>query len=182
MTNYPFSSLDEIVDIEGVNHAREAVRAGRDPGDVLDGLRAHGRDNARTPMQWDDTDNAGFTSGTPWLPVNPNHAEINAAAQRDDPDSVMHHYRRLIELRHHDPIVVHGDFTMVLADHDTVYAFTRRFGDGELLVMVNVSSNPCTAPIPGARRWADADVVLGGPYRDSMAPWEYRVLRRPVDD
>ena len=76
-------------------------------------------------MQWDDSPHAGFTTGEPWLSVNPNHTEINAAAQYDDPDSVFHHYRRLIELRHDEPAVAHGDFTMLVPDHEQLYAFTR---------------------------------------------------------
>ena len=86
------------------------------------------RDNARTPMQWDAAPHAGFTTGTPWIAVNPNHTEINAEAARADPDSVFHHYRRLIELRHAEPVVAHGDFTMLLPDDERVYAFTRRLG------------------------------------------------------
>lgn len=182
MTNVPFAGTDDFVDIEAVNYVAESQALGRDPEQVLAGLRAHSRDNARTPMQWDDRPHAGFTSGEPWLRVNPNHRDINAAAQKLDPDSVLAHYRRLIALRHSDPVVVDGDFTMLLDEHEQVYAFTRRLGDAELLVMVNVSSGPATAPIDGADRWRDAEVVLGTPYADEMAPWEQRVLRRPVDD
>ena len=100
------------------------------------------RDNARTPMQWDDTEHAGFTDGEPWIAVNPNHTEVNAAAAVADPDSVFHHYRRLIELRKSEPAVAHGDFTMLLADDPVVYAFTRRLGDTELLVVANFSGDP----------------------------------------
>lgn len=192
MTNYPFASLDEIADIEGANFAREARARGKDPAEILAGLRAHGRDNARTPMQWDGTANAGFTTGTPWLPVNPNYVTINAEAQRRDPASVYHHYRRLIALRHDDPVVVHGDFTMLLPDDEQVYAFTRRWADQELLVVVNVSSDPAQVVLDLGAAWAGADLVLGGPDPDlpaaqarggrlALQPWEFRVLRRAVD-
>lgn len=179
MTNYPFSSLDEVVDIEGRNYAREALAAGRSPSAVLGGIRTHGRDNARTPMQWDASSTAGFTTGVPWLPVNPNAAEVNAADQVDDPASVFTHYRRLIELRHTEPVVVDGDFTMLLADHPQVYAFTRRLGEVELLVMANLSSEAALAPVGDA--WTGAEVLLGTPDTDSMGPWEQRVLRRGPD-
>jgi oligo-1,6-glucosidase len=181
MTNYPFTSIEQVVDIEGVNFATEALASGRTEDEVLAGLRAHGRDNARTPMQWDDTDNAGFTTGSPWLFVNPNYPSVNAAAQVADPESVFSHYRALIELRHTEPAVVDGDVTMLLPDHPQVYAFTRRLGDTELLVMVNVSSDPADTPLDDLAPWRDADVVLGEPYRTTMTPWEYRVLRRAVD-
>ena len=88
------------------------------------------RDNARTPMQWDASPNAGFTTGTPWMPSTRTTPQINAAAERADPDSVFHHYRRLVALRHDDPVVALGDFTMLLPDDEHVYAFTRR-ADGE---------------------------------------------------
>ena len=114
MTNAPFDRIDAFRDIESLNHYAEVVEAGADPDAVLATLRKMSRDNARTPMQWDASEHAGFTSGEPWIPVNPNHAEINADAAVADLDSVFHHYRRLIELRHTEPVVAHGDFTMLL--------------------------------------------------------------------
>ncbi|MGA7689069.1 MAG: alpha-glucosidase [Jiangellales bacterium] len=178
MTNYPFTRLDQLVDIEGLNWANEAVAAGRPVFDVMAGLRAHGRDNARTPMQWDDSPHAGFTTGTPWLAVNPNYPGLNAAAQLDDPDSVFAHYQRLISLRHSEPAVVDGDFTMLLPEHQQVYAFTRRLDHVELLVMVNVSSDEAEVEVETPSDWESAEVVLGSAYSPTMAPWEQRVLRR----
>ena len=125
MTNARFDRVEAFRDIESLNHYAEAVASGEDPDAVLAGLRTMGRDNARTPMQWDAGEHAGFTTGEPWIPVNPNHDEINAEAAVADPDSVFHHYRRLIELRHSEPVVAHGDFTMLLPDDERVYAFTR---------------------------------------------------------
>ncbi len=111
-------------------------------------------------MQWDDTQNAGFTTGTPWITVNPNHKKINAQAEIADDDSVFHHYRRLIELRRTEPAVAHGDFHMLLADHDQVYAFTRRHGTTELLLLANFSGEPVTIEVPDADRWQAAELVL----------------------
>ncbi|MDT7581025.1 MAG: oligo,6-glucosidase [Pseudonocardiales bacterium] len=185
MTNMPFTSIGDFRDIESLNHYREAVDRGGDPADVLAGLRAMSRDNARTPVQWDTSPHAGFTTGTPWIGVNPNHLEVNAASQVDDPDSVFTHYRRLIALRHDEPAVAHGDFTMLLPDDDVVYAFTRRFGAVELLVLGNFSGTDVHADVDG---WDDAEVVLGN-YPDAahpcgkadpgaLRPWEARVHRR----
>ena len=145
------------------------------------------RDNARTPMQWDASPHAGFTAGTPWIGVNPNYPEINAASQVDDPDSVFSHYRRLIALRHDEPVVAHGDFTMLLPDDDAVYAFTRRRGPVELLVLGNFSGEDVHADVAG---WEGAELVLGN-YPDAthpcgkadpgaLRPWEATVHRRGV--
>ena len=184
MTNAPFARIEDFRDIESLNHYATAVAAGADPDDVLAALRAMSRDNARTPMQWDATSHAGFTSGTPWLAVNPNHVEINAEAAIAAEGSVFHHYRRLIELRHDEPVVAHGDFTMLLPRDPTVYAFTRRLADVELLVLGNFSSAPVTADVPAADEWAAAELVLANypPVGDAVTlelrPWEARVYRR----
>jgi oligo-1,6-glucosidase len=177
MTNVPFSGIDDFRDIESVNHYAERVAAGADPRAVLESMRAMSRDNARTPMQWDASPHAGFTTGTPWLAVNPNHTEINAAAALADPDSVLHHYRRLIELRHTEPAVAHGDFTMLLEDDERVYAFTRAYEGTELLVVANFSGEPAAYDVPG---WDGAELLLGNctPSGPELAPWEARVYRR----
>jgi oligo-1,6-glucosidase len=186
MTNMPFSSIADFRDIESLNHYAAAVSRGEDPEHVLAALRAMSRDNARTPVQWDASPHAGFTTGTPWIDVNPNHDEVNAAAQVDDPGSVFSHYRRLIALRHEEPVVAHGDFTMLLPDDDAVYAFTRRVrddprGDVELLVLGNFSGDDVRAAVDEG--WAGTEVVLGN-YQDAAAdagtlrPWEARVHRR----
>ena len=177
MTNFPFAGIDDFHDIESLNHYAEAVAAGEDREAVLASMRPMSRDNARTPMQWDVSPNAGFTTGTPWMAVNPNHAEINAAAALADPDSVLHHYRRLIELRHTEPAVAHGDFTMLLEDDDRVYAFTRSYEDVELLVVANFSGEPVDAGVPG---WENAERLLGNCAASGaeLQPWEARVYRR----
>jgi oligo-1,6-glucosidase len=148
---------------------------------VLTALRFMGRDNARTPMQWNDSPGAGFSTGTPWLAVNPNHKDINAAAAVADPDSVFHHYRRLIALRHTEPAVVHGDFTMLLANDERVYAFTRAHEGVQLLTLGNFSGDDVPVDLPG---WAAAELVIGNyppddnPQNLVLRPWEARVYRR----
>ena len=177
MTNVPFDGIEDFRDIESLNHYAAATAAGEDPEAVLGGLRRMSRDNARTPMQWDASEHAGFTAGTPWIAVNPNHAEINAESAVADAGSVFHHYRRLIELRHEEPAVAEGDFTMLLPDDERIYAFTRRLGDTELLVIANFSAGGVTPDLPGA--WAEAEVVIGEPGDGlALGPWEARVYRR----
>ncbi|MGP3921980.1 glycoside hydrolase family 13 protein [Streptomyces sp. 8N616] len=188
MTNAPFSSVDDFRDIESLRYFAEAVAGGADPERVLAGLRTMGRDNARTPMQWDASRHAGFTTGEPWLAVNPNHTTINAAAAVADPASVYHHYRRLISLRHDEPAVAHGDFTMLLPDDERVYAFTRRHARVELLVLGNFTGEDVRVDLPYGESWAGAELLLGnapeaaGPLRTPvvLAPWEARVHRRTV--
>ncbi len=181
MTNYPFASIADFKDIESLNHYAQAVAGGQDPAAVLQALRGPSRDNARTPMQWDASASSGFTTGTPWLRVNPNFREINAEAAGKDPDSVLSHYRKLIALRHQEPAVANGDFRMVLADDQQIYGFTRRLGDVELLVLANLSGETADAgPRP---EWDDAELLLsnvGDGRSELLQPWEALVLRRIV--
>jgi oligo-1,6-glucosidase len=178
MANYPFATVDDFQDLESVNHFTAAMVAGQDPAAVLAALRVMSRDNARTPVQWDDSPQAGFTTGTPWLPVNPDHTEWNAAAQRNDDASVLAHYRRLIALRHEDDVVALGDFAMLLPDHDEVYAFTRTLGAEVLLVVCNLGRR--TYDLAGLLPQAlDRELVLGNlpDAGQTLRPWEARVLR-----
>jgi oligo-1,6-glucosidase len=185
MTNVPFASIEDFRDIESLNHYRQAVAAGEDPDRVLAALRAISRDNARTPMQWNDGPHAGFTSGTPWLPVNPNYVDINAAAQVTDAHSVYAHYRRLIALRHEHLVVAHGDFTLLAPDDPVVYAFLRRLGQVEWLVAANFSADTAGLELPEPDRWTGAELMLGN-YPDpqpngdrlDLRPWEAVVLNR----
>lgn len=183
MTNAAFTSIDDFRDIESLNHYAHAVEGGADPEQVLEGLRAMSRDNARTPMQWDASDHAGFSTGEPWIPVNPDHREVNAEAARADADSVYHYYRRLIALRHTEPVVAHGDFTPLLPDDDRVYAFIRQHEDSELLVLGNFTGEPAHVDLPAG--WESAELLIGNvpdtaPLGTSptLAPWEARVHRR----
>jgi oligo-1,6-glucosidase len=187
MTNAHFTRFDQYRDIESVNHVAQArTLASATDEQLLAGLAAMSRDNARTPVQWDDSPQAGFTTGTPWLAVNPNHAEINAAAERADPDSVFHHHRRLIALRHDDPVVALGDFTMLLPEDEQVYAYTRELDGDALLVVVNVSGEERAVDLGDAWPLADdggwGELVLGT-HADAgepttLRPWEARVVRR----
>ena len=190
MTNMPEPQRDSLRDIESINHYEEALAAGADPVQVLAALWAMSRDNARTPMQWDGSEHAGFTTGRPWIDVNVNHDEVNAEAAAADPDSVFHTYRRLIDLRHELPVVAEGDFRMLLPDDPQVYAFTRRLGDERVLVVANLSGEPAevhasTLGAPG--EWDGAETLVenlspqaahdgGGFVR--LAPWEARAVIR----
>ena len=182
MTNYPFATIEDFRDLESVNRFNAATGRGEDPETVLAALRYKGRDNARTPMQWDASEHAGFTTGTPWLPVHPNHTEVNAASQYDDPDSVFTHHQRLIALRHEDPVVVDGRFTMLLPDDEQLWAYTRTLGGTTLLVVANLSDEPVDVSDTELAPWLDEEVVLdsgpGGASDRVLPPWAARVRRR----
>jgi oligo-1,6-glucosidase len=178
MANFPFAAIGDFRDVESINQYAAAVAAGQAEDGVLRALRRMSRDNARTPVQWDASPSAGFTTGTPWLPVNPDHVSWNAEAQRDDPRSVLAHYRRLIALRHSDDVVALGDFTMLLPEHEEVYAFRRSLGGAALLVVCNLgrTAYPLASLLPEA---IGAELVLGNlaDAGDALRPWEARVLR-----
>jgi oligo-1,6-glucosidase len=185
MTNVPFSGIGDFRDIETLNHYAEAVDVLGAPADeVLAALRTTSRDNARTPVQWSDAPNAGFTTGTPWIPVNPNFRQINAAAERRDPDSVFAYYRSLIDLRHDDERVSDGTLELVLAEHPQVFAYTRTLGERQLLVLVNLTGEQAEFELPDAQRWAAATTVLNnlpdapGGVTGTLAPWQALVLSR----
>lgn len=135
MTNAYFDRLEDYRDIESINAFHQYVDSGLVTAeDMMRYLKEISRDNARTPMQWDASPNAGFTTGTPWIRVNPNYKEINAAACTADPDSVFHYYQELIRLRHTLPIIVYGKFEGLLEDSETIYAY-RRLLNGQVLTV-----------------------------------------------
>ena len=135
MTNAYFDRLEDYRDIESINAFHQYVDSGLVTAeDMMRYLKEISRDNARTPMQWDDSPNAGFTTGTPWINVNPNYPKINARAAVADPDSVFHYYQELIRLRHTLPVIVYGKFEGLLEDSETIYAY-RRLLDGQVLTV-----------------------------------------------
>lgn len=136
MTNAGFTSLDQYRDVESINHYHILRARGLHEDSVYDILRVHSRDNSRTPMQWDDSAQGGFTSGTPWLSVNPNTKTINAESQIDDPDSIFNHYRKLIALRKQYDVISAGDFAPLDQKNPSVLAYTRTL-DGQQIVVVN---------------------------------------------
>ena len=138
MTNRKCRDFSEFRDIEIKNAYRDFVGGGiLDEETMLKFVNAIGRDNARFPMHWDDSDNAGFTTGTPWISVNENYKKINAAAQVNDPDSVFSYYKKLIELRHQMEIIVYGVYKSKAIEHPDVFAYTRTLGDEKLFVVCN---------------------------------------------
>lgn len=142
MTNVAFETIDDYRDIEARNLYQSMVtEKGMTPGEALALLHAKSRDNARTPMQWDDRAQAGFTTGVPWIKVNPNYKDINVKQSLADPNSVFAYYQQLIRLRKEYPVFVYGTYDLLLDDHQEMYGFTRTFEDNRLLVILNFSAN-----------------------------------------
>ncbi len=182
MTNYPFKNPQELEDVESLNYYNDVLEAGGDAKAALAGLARMGRDNARTPMQWDAGPHAGFSSATPWMPVNPNHTWLNAATQVDAADSVFAHYQALIRLRHDLPILVDGDFTPLMAEDPQIWAYTRTSPTDGLVVLANCGRT--TRQIDVAPGWMGATLLLGNlPDAEGslasttleLSPWESRI-------
>ena len=180
MTNVRFPDISYYRDIESVNMYKERVAAGYSVDEVMNSIYAKGRDNARTPMQWDETQNAGFTQGTPWIGVNPNYQRINARAQRKDPDSVFHYYRRLVSFRKEYPIFSEGDFRLLMEEDEQIFAYVRTLGDRQLLVCANFTDQEAECSLPGL--WKDAEVLIHNyekmPEGNVLKPYEAMMLYR----
>lgn len=150
MTNYPFQSPDDFRDIESINAYKEWCESGRLPHETFwPCMTFKSRDNARTPMQWDDSPQAGFTAGTPWIPVNPNYREINAKAETANPASVFHYYKKLIALRKENPIMVYGKYELLLEESEELFVYTRTLEQEKLLVVCNFTDKETPFTIPG---------------------------------
>ena len=143
MTNYPFTSLDEVRDVEVFNAYQDLVKDKKalTHEQMMKGICASSRDNARTPMQCNNENNAGFTTGNPWINVNPNYKTINVHQQLLDPNSIFHYYQKLIQLRHQMPIIVYGTYELLEENHPDLYIYTRTYQDEKLLVINNFSSH-----------------------------------------
>jgi oligo-1,6-glucosidase len=189
MANAPLAAITDYRDIQALRFYAEAAERGDTDVDLaalLVAMNRKSRDQARTPVQWDASANAGFSAGTPWIAVNPDHVDVNAAAQVGVDGSVFEHYRQLIALRHADPVVTDGAFALLLPEHPAIWAFLRRGPDAELLVAANFSADPVSAALPLDAGWADAEIVLASdPDRSprqlpelALAPWESAVWRR----
>ena len=149
MTNIYFGKLEDYRDIESINYFEEFTESGlMTPEHMMKCLMLRSRDNARTPMQWDDSKQAGFTEGEPWIKVNPNYKKINAAQQLEDPDSVFHYYQKLIRLRKEKDIIVYGEFEPLYREDEQIFAYTRKQDQEKLLTVCNFSDKNAEVEVP----------------------------------
>ena len=176
MTNVRYN-IEDYRDVEIQNVYKERIAAGYDKEDVMNSIYAKGRDNARTPMQWDDTENAGFTTGTPWIKVNDNYKTINAKSQVDDPDSIFNCYRKLVSFRKEYPVLVDGSFKLLLAEDENIFAYERKNADETLLVVCNFYGN--TVKMPLTEETEDMELLISN-YKETedssvLRPYEARM-------
>jgi oligo-1,6-glucosidase len=186
MTNVAFESIEDYRDVETINVYKEAVyQKGTAPKGIMRKIHAKSRDNARMPMQWDSSEQAGFSAGTPWIKVNPNYKEVNASAALADPNSIFYYYQKLIQLRKKNPVIVYGRYDLILEDHEEIYAFTRTLETEQLLVMLNFSRNSPVFTLPEDISFSTAEVLISNyvvdPHEDlqqiTLYPFEARVYR-----
>lgn len=181
MTNMHFADISEVRDIDSINAYHEMSEAGLiSKEDMMRFICLKGRDNARTPMQWDDSENAGFTTGTPWIGVNPNYKDINAKAALADEDSVFHYYQKLIALRKEQPVLVYGHYALLEPDHESLYVYTRTLEEQKMLVICNFTKEEVSYEIPA--EFGGKQVLISNYGRDgaegtiTLKPYEALVL------
>jgi oligo-1,6-glucosidase len=183
MTNTELPSLESVRDVESLNAYKELVTEKNvySHEKMMEIIRKIGRDNARTPMQWDSSSNAGFTNGTPWIDVNPNYVDINARRQEQDENSILNYYRRLIRVRKGSPVVTHGDYELLLPEDDRLFAYRRRFEGATLLVICNFTAqtvDDCGCLFDGMET---ARILIGNykqadACRNAIEPYEARAI------
>ena len=178
MTNCHFRSIDQYRDVESLNYYQILQQQGKSPAEAMEIIQQRSRDNGRTPMQWDGTAHAGFTTGTPWIGVVDNYPVINAAAQVDDPDSVYSYYKKLVALRKQHRVISEGQIEFLYKDDPDLLAYRRWDGDSQLLVLCNLTGHEAPVQLPAP--WQDAGVLLGN-YPDAapaaaLRPYEALVL------
>jgi oligo-1,6-glucosidase len=162
MTNVKFDSLEEYNDIEIHNMYREKVtEGGEDHAKIMEAIYRKGRDNARTPMQWDDSEHAGFTTGEPWLKVNPNYKEINAENALKDSSSIFYYYKELNRLRKEHDIIVYGTYDLILDDHAQIYAYTRTLGEEKLVILCNFTGEDAAFTLPEDLHSESSSLLIG---------------------
>lgn len=177
MTNCPFNTLDNFRDLESINAFHELTEQGKmTEEDMMAAISYKGRDNARTPMQWDDSAYAGFSTANPWIMVNPNYTKINAKDQVNREDSVFKYYQKLIKLRHESELIVYGTYDLILDDDKDIYAYIRTLGDEKLIVYCNFSENTREVEIP--EEFVNGKALISN-YSDAKV--NHKITLRPYE-
>lgn len=181
MTNRPVGNISEVNDIESINMYKEEMENGKTAEVLLNAINYKGRDNARTPMQWNDQENGGFSTGEPWLAVNPNFTEINVEQTLADEQSVFYMYKDLIQYRKENETVVRGSYNLLLPDHQSVFVYERVYNENRLLVIANLSTEENTVELPeiskeSTIRFSNYDRQVVDAKQCTLAPYECFVV------
>ncbi|MCM3575067.1 alpha-glucosidase [Mesobacillus subterraneus] len=188
MTNVRFDSIDDYKDIETLNMYNEKVNQnGEDPAKVMESIYVKGRDNARTPFQWDNSEHGGFTAGTPWIQVNPNYTEINARQAVNDENSIYHYYRQLIQLRKEHPIIVHGRYDILVPEDESIYVYTRTLEFQKLLVLLNFTDKEQGFAVPDELQGKKNEILIsnydaGEGYGSDVSLRPYEAIVYLIED
>lgn len=184
MTNYPFETIDDFDDVHAKNIYNQELKKGMTKEAVLEMLGRISRDNTRTPMQWDDTKNAGFTTGTPWLKVNPNYEEINVFVQERKEDSLLNFYKKMIQLKKDNLTLTYGSFDLIYPEDKNVFAYTRTLEDEQFIILGNLSHDKVTLKTDDKLNLAKEKQVLNNYPIDkqsadvfTLMPFEARVYK-----
>lgn len=188
MTNAAFESIDDYRDVETLNYYEERRQAGVPEQEIMAAIHTKSRDNARTPMQWDDGHEGGFTTGVPWIKVNSNAMEINAARAVKDPDSIYHYYRQLIALRKQHQVIVYGSYELLLPDHPDIYLYTRTLEDQRLWVILNFFDREPVCELPADFHPDESELLISNypPVKGEtlqplkLRPYEARVYLQKI--
>lgn len=183
MTNVPFETIEDFRDLDSINAYHELVEEKKifTKDEMMKYLRYKSRDNARTPFQWDDSENAGFTTGTPWIMVNPNYKKINANEQLKRQDSIFHYYQKLIQLRKQEPVVVYGHYELLDPESEQLYIYKRILEQEEVLVICNFSDREVKYQLPEQFKQAQCllhNIECAWENREYIAPYEAIVLKK----
>ena len=174
MTNVRFEDINEYNDIESLNMYKDRLSKGYTHEEIMESIYAKGRDNARTPMQWDDSENAGFTTGTPWLAVNKNYDKINAKQCLQDENSIFNHYKKLIDIRKNNDTIIYGDYKLLCEDDNNIFAYVRELNGDKILVVCNFYDKDVEFKFEGDFNYSK---VLLSNYNDSSKMIEKLKLR-----
>ena len=174
MTNIRLEDINDYRDIELLNMYKDRISKGYTHEEIMESIYAKGRDNGRTPMQWDNSENAGFTTGTPWLAINKNYTEVNAKQCLEDENSIFHHYRKLINIRKNNDTIIYGDYSLLCPEDKNIFAYTRELNKDKILVVCNFYDKEVTFSFDGD--FNHADILLSN-YKDSSTLIEKLSLR-----
>ena len=184
MTNNPkLQNIEDYQDIAAINGYKKAKSQDEDMEAFMRNLRFGSRDHGRTPMQWDASENAGFTTGNPWLPLNPNYAEINTQAEEADENSVLNHFKKLTALRKNADALIYGDYELLIPEHPQVYAYTRSLGDEQFLIVLNFSQEQTSVELEGLSSFSELKINNYSNLKKtaktlSLAPYQAVILAK----